>query len=127
MTVKITLSLPKKVFEISGENVYLCYQCGKCSAGCPIADKMDYLPNQVIHFVQMNNEKALSTKMIWACAECFNCTVICPRGLDVTKVMEALRIIVLRKGIYKLDLNKVEKIEELPQIALIAASRKLTG
>ena len=127
MIRKIDMGLAKKVFEISGQNVYLCYQCGKCSAGCPVATEMDLLPNQIIHMVQIGNEKALEAKSIWICATCFTCSVRCPRGLDVAKVMEALRLIILRRGIYKLDLRKIKDIDKYPQIALVGASRKLTG
>jgi len=127
LVTKISPELAKKVFAISGQNVYACYQCGKCSAGCPIADEMDLLPNQVIHMVQLGDEKVLESKAIWLCANCFTCTVRCPRDINLTAVMEALRLLTLRKGIYKLDLRKIEHVEEFPQIALIAAARKLTG
>jgi len=127
MITKISSDLAKKVFQISGQNVYVCYQCGKCSAGCPVATEMDLLPNQVLHLVQLGDERVLECKSIWICAACFTCSVRCPRDIDLAKVMEALRLIILRKGIYKLDLRKIENIEIYPQIAVIAAARKLTG
>ncbi len=127
MLIKISSELAKKVFEISGQNVYACYQCGKCSAGCPVVNEMDLLPNQVIHLVQIGDERVLNCKAIWICAACFTCSVRCPRDVDLAKVMEALRLLTLRKGIYKLDLRRIENVEEYPQIALIAATRKYTG
>ena len=35
----------------SNINVQDCYQCQKCSAGCPVAFAMDYKPNQVMQMV----------------------------------------------------------------------------
>jgi len=127
MIRSISDELAKKVFEISGQNVYACIQCGKCSAGCPISREMDLLPNQVIHLVRLGSELALKSKAIWLCANCYTCSVRCPRDINIAAIMEALRLITLRKGIYKLDLRRIENIEEYPQIALIAAARKLTG
>lgn len=127
MRLIISDELAKDVYRISGQNVYACYQCGKCSGGCPIISEMDYLPNQVIHMIQIGDETALKANAIWLCASCFTCTIRCPRGVDLAKVMEALRLIILRKGINRIDLRKLKNLHEYPQIALIAASRKYTG
>lgn len=119
----------KKVEEISGENIMKCYQCGKCSAGCPIADQMDLLPNQAIREVQMGDTSVLDSKTIWLCASCFTCAVRCPQGIDLAKVMEALRLLSLRKNIDHIDLSKIpkEELEILPQIALVGSFRKMTS
>ena len=50
------MTLSKKVEELSGENLYACYQCGKCSAGCPMVNQMDILPNQIILFILREKE-----------------------------------------------------------------------
>lgn len=113
-----------KVEELSGENLYACYQCGKCAAGCLFADHMDLLPNQVLRLVQLGDESVLSSKAPWVCASCLACQVRCPKGVDIAKVMEALRLLSLRKGETAL---RVEEIPPgVPQIALVGATRKLT-
>lgn len=127
MRLKINDRLAKEVYRISGQNVYACYQCGKCSGGCPVINEMDYLPNQIIHMIQIGDETALETKAIWLCASCFTCTIRCPRDVDLAKVMEALRLLKLRKGINRINLREIKDLSEYPQIALIAASRKYTG
>jgi len=55
--------------------------------------------------------------------------VRCPRGLDVSKVAEALRQVVLRRAIDHIDIRSIpdSDMAELPQIALVSAFRKLTG
>lgn len=93
-------SLREEVERVSGEKVYSCYQCGKCSAGCPVAYEMDYLPSQIIRMAQLGmEEQVLSSRTIWLCAGCETCTTRCPREVDVASVMDALRTIAGRKEI----------------------------
>ncbi len=77
-----------------------CYQCGKCSAGCPIADEMDLMPNQVIRLVQLGlKDEALGCSSIWLCAACVTCTTRCPQEVQIAAVMESLRHLALEQGI----------------------------
>jgi heterodisulfide reductase subunit C len=119
------------VNEISGQNVLNCYQCGRCSAGCPLTFAMKMLPNQVIRLVQLGlEEDALNTNTIWVCASCLTCQARCPRGVDLAKVMEALRAIKLRPGTgdrIKIEDISKETLAKLPQQALVSGLRKLTG
>ncbi len=120
----------KKIEEISDDNVFLCYQCGKCSSGCPSGALMDILPNRVMHLLQIGEvERVLNSKSIWICAACMTCSVRCPKGIDIAAIMEAARQMVLRKNINytKLPLEDKEDIKILPTIALVANFRKLTG
>jgi len=120
----------KKVEEISGQSLPSCYQCGKCSAGCPMSFAMDLLPNQIIHLVRLGLEEDIAkSKTIWLCASCLTCSVRCPRGVDLSRIMEALRLITLRKNIDYVEPSRIagEIIAELPQIALVSSFRKLTA
>lgn len=119
--------LAAKVYELSGENVYLCHQCGMCSGSCPLVSIMDIPPNQVIRMIQLDMNEVLDSKTIWICASCYNCTVRCPRGIDPAKIINILRNIKMRKGISVVNLRKIPKVGEYPQLALVAASRKLMG
>jgi heterodisulfide reductase subunit C len=76
----------------SGQKVRVCYQCGKCSAGCPVAYAMDLLPNQVMRLVQLGlKDEVLSCATLWLCASCETCATRCPREIEIVRVMDVLR------------------------------------
>lgn len=85
----------KNIKETTGVDIDKCYQCGKCSAGCILADDMDYPPSVIIHMLQTddqtNNKKVLSSESIWLCQNCENCIGRCPMEIDIPKVMDYLR------------------------------------
>ena len=84
----------EQVSRASGQPVQQCYQCGKCTAGCPIAFSMDIPPNRVMRMVQLGlRDHALSCSSIWLCAYCSTCSVRCPRNVNLARVMDSLRII----------------------------------
>ncbi len=119
----------KKVNEMTNDMITLCEQCGICSTSCPVAEDMDIPPSEIMRLVQLGDEYVLETKAIWVCASCYTCTVRCPRGVDLSKVTEALRQINLRTNVNYLDIDNLdsEEVEELPAIALVSAMRKYTG
>jgi heterodisulfide reductase subunit C len=119
----------EKIEDISGTNVFSCYQCGNCSSGCPAADYMEIKPHQVMRFIQMGQVKrVVESNTPWICAACITCTAGCPKGVDIAAVMEAARQLLLRKNIQRIDISKIEKekLSKLPQIVLVNSFRKLT-
>ncbi|NLD46511.1 MAG: 4Fe-4S dicluster domain-containing protein, partial [Clostridiaceae bacterium] len=75
----------------AGTQVSLCYQCGKCSAGCPAAFAMDYPPREIIRLLQLNMlNEAINSNSIWVCATCETCSERCPRGVDIASLMDTL-------------------------------------
>jgi heterodisulfide reductase subunit C len=84
----------------TGENVFQCYQCLKCSTGCPMAHAMDILPNQVIRMAQLGEkEELLQSETIWLCASCYTCSIRCPNDIHIAQVIDALRVLALREGV----------------------------
>ncbi len=83
----------------AGTDIKLCYQCGKCSAGCPAGSAMDYTPRQIIRLLQLDLvDEALSAESIWICATCETCSARCPRGVDIASLMDTLRREALKQG-----------------------------
>jgi heterodisulfide reductase subunit C len=82
------------------DNASLCYQCSKCSAGCPLAEEMDLLPHQVIHLLSLGQEdEVLRSNTMWMCAGCYTCATRCPNDIDITTVMDEARAKAIEKGI----------------------------
>jgi len=135
MTVSITpqntsIDFIDKLYELSGESVNLCMQCGTCTATCPMSEEMDLNPRKVMHLAQFGLLEMLADKnSYWKCLSCHSCTVRCPRGIDIAKVMEALRQLVLRTNKNFIEPSQIpaEIIKEYPQIAMVAGFRKMTS
>jgi heterodisulfide reductase subunit C len=86
------LSLIDEVFSRSGVNVRLCYQCGKCSAGCPRMGEMAVRPHMIMHLVQRDQRaEALASDGIWLCLSCETCSARCPKQADPARVIDTLR------------------------------------
>lgn len=87
----ISADLARRVEEATGQNVYLCYQCVKCSSGCPVSRFFDWQPNQIMRAIQLGKEDiALRATTPWLCASCQTCTTRCPQGLDIAGIMDFL-------------------------------------
>ena len=90
----------KEKLQAAGIDLSSCYQCGKCTAGCPMASAMDYSPRQTVRLLQLGMaDTALRSRTIWLCASCETCATRCPRDVDVAKMMDILRIEADRAGV----------------------------
>jgi len=103
----INSRLAERIQDELGQNVYLCYQCVKCTSGCPVAEFFDWQPNQVMRALQLGQEDiALESQTPWLCASCQTCTTRCPQNLDITAIMEFLTREALARG-YKPQVPEV--------------------
>ena len=88
---ELKTDLAEKIRAETGENVFACYQCVKCTSGCPLAEYFDLAPNQVLRAAQLGlEEMALNATTPWLCAGCQTCTTRRPSGVDVARVMDFL-------------------------------------
>lgn len=116
------------VKRISGVNPRKCMKCGKCSATCPAYDEMDYHPHQFVDMVENGRiEELMNSKGIYMCLSCFACLERCPRSVEPAKLIEAVRLAVVRQQ----DRNHFQPEQipsmldpELPQQAITSAFRK---
>ena len=111
----------RQIEDVSGQALLACNQCGKCSSGCPVAFALDVLPNQIIRMAQLGLEDVLQAQTIWTCASCMTCLSRCPKGVDVPRVMEALRQMAMDRGatpMYAAELRP-DLVTDAPQMAII--------
>jgi len=129
--------LAEAVLSESGQNVNLCYQCRKCAAGCPVSYAMDYKPAQLIHAIRLGmDDLVFSSKTVWLCASCETCTTRCPQEVDVAKVMDAVKIIALRRGVkpavpqvasfYRAALANIKKCGRMFELGMIVGLKLRT-
>lgn len=86
------LDMVRKIEQLSGTSVRRCFQCGKCSAGCPMATFMEHPPNRVMRLLQLGQwQRILAGRSIWYCVSCETCTTRCPNKVDLCAIMDALR------------------------------------
>lgn len=94
------LSFLNELERTSGEAVSACYQCYKCTNGCPVAQEMDIHPHRVIrHIILGDREKVLTSQSIWICLQCVTCSVRCPNDIDIARVFDTLRKIAVTEGL----------------------------
>jgi heterodisulfide reductase subunit C2 len=85
-----------------------CYQCGKCTAGCPMADRMDVMPNQIVRLVQLGElDRAMRCLAIWSCVSCQTCTARCPQSVDCAGVLDIVREMAVERGVIPPEQRRV--------------------
>jgi heterodisulfide reductase subunit C2 len=90
----------KQIEALSGQKIGTCFQCEKCTNGCPMSSAMDIQPNQVMHLVQLGStDEVINSDTIWVCASCETCTTRCPNDIDIAHVMDTLRHLSVKKGV----------------------------
>lgn len=124
-------SLAETVGKGCGENVCKCYQCKKCTSGCPVAGFTGMHPAQIMRAIQLGQlDLAIEDRFIWICTGCETCTTRCPQGIDVAAVMDELKIIA-RKGrriprraplaeVLKLNADSIKRWGRLYEFELVA-------
>lgn len=82
----------KQIEQNAQVNLNDCYQCGKCSAGCPMAEAMDVPPQQVMGLLQLGKlEEVFEATSPFICAQCNTCSSRCPQNIDTAAVMREVR------------------------------------
>lgn len=125
MSIKIST---ETIRQISGVNPRKCMKCGKCTASCPAYDEMEFHPHQFVDMVENGRiDELMNSKGIYRCLSCFACVERCPRSVEPAKLIEAVRLAVLRQQ--NQDHMLPDQIpalldEDLPQQAITSAMRK---
>jgi len=130
----------RTVETLSGQNLSDCYQCGKCTGGCPVLADLALSPNRVLRMVQLGLEdEALGNETVWCCAACGTCNSRCPMGVDIVRVFDVLRALAQRRGVappnsaarvwtfYRAFLDCVREFGRLSEVALMGSYNVNSG
>ena len=121
-------NLREEVILRSGVNPKKCMKCGKCSATCPAYDEMEYHPHQFVNMVDTGDiQPLLESESLYKCLTCFACVDRCPRGVEPAKLVEAVRLAVIRaQGANRLTPDEIPALidEDTPQQLLVSAFRR---
>lgn len=135
-------TLADEVKDKTGVSAQDCYQCGKCSAGCPMAVEMEYPPSVVMRMLQTGDkdlaDKILRSNTIWYCLTCEMCYGRCPMEIDIPKIMDMLRQKSLKEdkvhpssrnvvAFHKAFLNSIEKNGKLHELGLVIDYKMKSG
>ena len=92
-------SIARKVEEMTGVELGVCFQCRKCTCGCPVSAMTETTPSEIMRRLHLGaGEELLASDLVWVCASCETCSARCPMGIDVAKVIDALRALALERG-----------------------------
>ncbi len=90
------------VQEISGADLSICFQCKKCTSGCPVSKLVKYPPSEIMRRLHLGaGDEILESDILWMCVSCETCSERCPMGIDVAAVMDALRKLARQRGASK--------------------------
>ncbi|OHB65768.1 MAG: hypothetical protein A2Y77_06070 [Planctomycetes bacterium RBG_13_62_9] len=96
---KSTPGLLKRVHDISGIDLSVCYQCKKCTSGCPVSSMAKCPPSEMMRRLHLGmGDELLDSDILWMCVSCETCSARCPMGIDVAAVMDALRKLAVQRG-----------------------------
>jgi len=102
-----------EIDKISGINLRDCYQCGKCSAGCPMAMQMEYPPSKLIRHIQLGErEKVLTSSTIWTCVSCITCSTRCPKEVEIAGLMDVCRELSIKEGLATKEQRKIQQFHK---------------
>lgn len=122
----------------SGQDILACYHCQKCVVGCPVARFIDIPPNAILRMIHYGQkEEILKSSTIWLCAGCEACGTRCPNGIDIAKVMDALKQMAVKEGVKSKEksvpvmhsafLSGIKKRGRMHELSLIRDLRLRTG
>jgi len=89
----------REIEERFGAEVALCYQCKRCTSGCPAADSMEFGPHQIVRMVRLGAaDRPIGGEAIWNCVGCYTCTTRCPQSVPITEMVYSLKGMAIREG-----------------------------
>lgn len=120
--------LKEQILRMSGSDVTKCMRCGKCSATCPSYENMEYHPHQFVYMIENGDiEPLMKSESVYRCLSCYACAQRCPRGVEPSKLIEAVRALAVgEQGKNRISAETIAENNDvdLPQQAIVSAFRK---
>jgi heterodisulfide reductase subunit C2 len=135
---KKTEGLMAEIAKRTGIDLSACLQCKKCSSGCPVGERVDSPPSEIMRRLHLGaGNELLESELIWTCASCETCSARCPMQIDVAAVMDAMRALFMERGAVspvgqasefnRVFLDSVRKHGRTYEIGMMAAYKLRTG
>lgn len=136
--VEIGGDFAREITSRSGASPLSCYQCQKCSSGCPVASGGDLKPHELVRLIQLNQpDPVLSSRFIWECTSCQTCITRCPQKVNIAAMNDALRAMSRAAGkvapgtavpiFNDLFLEAIQKRGRVHEASLMASYKLHTG
>lgn len=136
--IRPDFSFQHELEGITGLKIAPCFQCNKCSSGCPVAFAMDLMPNRLVRMIQMGmRQSVLGSATIWVCASCETCSTRCPNEVDIAGLMDGLRQVAQREGVspalpevpmfHQTFLSDIRRSGRVHELGMLARFRMKTG
>lgn len=103
---EVPVRFTKEAKKRSGQDIDLCYQCLKCTAGCPVSPYMDIRPNSIIRLLQLGREdEVLESSALWMCVSCGTCGTRCPNKIDIASLLDTVREMAIERKVHAREKN----------------------
>lgn len=131
-------ALCRQVTRQSGQTIELCYHCGRCGGGCPVAKPAGMTPEEFLWLIQFGlADQAVASPLLWLCVGCGTCGARCPNQISTNEVIDSLRAatadsqsiakqVKAVRTFHKLLVRQVRRRGRLHELSLIAALRLRT-
>lgn len=95
--------------ERGGEKLLACFQCGTCVASCPISlVDAKYNVRRIVRMASLGmSDDLFSSELVWLCSSCYLCHERCPQDVRIPDLMNAMRNVASRRGLYPYPLKKL--------------------
>lgn len=92
MAKKVNLNLLKEIKRYGAFDISLCFNCGNCTAICPLSKEDISFPRKMIRYIQIGDIESIESSLQpWMCYYCGECSSTCPRQANPGEFMMSLR------------------------------------
>ncbi len=92
MSTQVDPTLRHEILQFGGDDLNTCFNCGNCTAVCPLSRESTVFPRKIIRYLQLGmKDKVVESPEPWLCYYCGECSESCPRQASPGELMMATR------------------------------------